>query len=213
MDLGSAQDFGILAWTPSAQADKTAMRVAVAAKSADSGWAATDYVDLNGEGYPSGVTVEERLIRQDCAGYSNCYTSLAAWEDGEDGTGSRDLVAENKIAVAKIDGPWTAADTAGVIIGGWTTDATHYIRIYTTPEARHNGKWDTTKYRLELSTSSDGIGMNDVDVNNIKIEGLQLQYTVTSTNWSNAIFITGAQGSNVSVSDCIVKGVISGTST
>ena len=128
-------------------------------------------VILSSMGYPAGVTVEERLIRQNCAGYSNCYTSLVAWEDGEDGTGNRDLVAENKIAVAKIDGAWTAADTTAVAIGGWTTDATRYIKIYTTAAARHSGKWNTGKYRLEISNNyRPFVNLEDY----VRIDGLQI---------------------------------------
>ncbi len=72
------------------------------------------------------------------------YTSLSAWEAGE----NRDLVALDEIAVAQIDGTWTNPDTTAVTIDGWVTDATRYIKIYTTATARHDGKWNTGKYRL-----------------------------------------------------------------
>ncbi|MFZ2604075.1 MAG: hypothetical protein WAX79_08775, partial [Candidatus Omnitrophota bacterium] len=55
------------------------------------------------------------LVRQDCAGYSNCYTSLSAWEAAYGGIdfgscAKGDLVCADKIAVAKIDGAWTQPD-------------------------------------------------------------------------------------------------------
>src|SRR3989338_3544783 len=67
------------------------------------------------------------LVGQDCTGYSNCYTSLSAWEanyGGVDFTGctTGDLVCADKIAVAQIDGVWTAADASSLTIVGWTTD-------------------------------------------------------------------------------------------
>src|SRR3989344_9507887 len=96
---------------------------------------------------PFAATESIRIIRQDCTGYTNCYTSLSAWEAGE----QRDLTATDEIAVARIEGTWTNPDTTPVTISGWTTDATRYIKIYTTPEARHTGKWDNTRYRLENS--------------------------------------------------------------
>lgn len=91
---------------------------------------------------PGSETVS--LIRQDCTGFSNCYTSLAAWgaafggiNFAASGCALGNLVCANKIAVAQIDGPWSSSDTTAVTIDGWTTDATRYVRIYTTPAARH----------------------------------------------------------------------------
>ncbi|MDP2830585.1 MAG: hypothetical protein Q8O21_00800 [bacterium] len=55
-------------------------------------------------------------------------------------------LGDSAIAIAQIDGAWAAADTTAVTIDGWTTSATNYIKVYTTSEARHNGKWDNTKY-------------------------------------------------------------------
>src|SRR3989338_10070796 len=75
----------------------------------------------------SAATESIRIIRQDCTGYSNCYTSLSAWEAAE----NRNLTVTNEIAVARIEGTWTNPDTTAVTIDGWTTDATRYIRIYT----------------------------------------------------------------------------------
>jgi len=95
----------------------------------------------------SAATESIRVIRQDCTGYSNCYTSLSAWEAGE----QRDLTATDEIAVARIEGVWTNPDTTAVTIDGWTTDATRYIRIYTTLEARHGGVWSDAKYRLSVN--------------------------------------------------------------
>ena len=92
------------------------------------------------------------LIRQDCTGYTSCYTSLSAWEAAR----QRDLVAANQIEVARIEGTWTNADTAPLSISGWTTDATRYIRIYTAPEARHAGVWDTGRYRISSAVSLGG---------------------------------------------------------
>jgi hypothetical protein len=46
----------------------------------------------------SAATESVRVIRQDCTGYTNCYTSLSAWEATE----NRDLTATDEIAVARI---------------------------------------------------------------------------------------------------------------
>ncbi|RKY33526.1 MAG: hypothetical protein DRP78_07390, partial [Candidatus Omnitrophota bacterium] len=81
---------------------------------------------------------------------------------------------DSAIATAKIDGAWTTADTTAVTISSsWTTSAAEYIRIYTTAAARHNGKWDDTKYRLEATDVSDSGAIN-VDEEYVRIEGLQI---------------------------------------
>ena len=82
------------------------------------------------------------VIRQDCTGHSNCYTSLADWladYGGIDfeGHAQGDLVSSDKIAVAMIDDTWTLPDTTPISIAGWITDSTRYIKIYTTPIKYH----------------------------------------------------------------------------
>src|SRR3989338_7643795 len=72
----------------------------------------------------SAATEETALIRQDCSGYSKCYTSLSAWETAYGGIdfgacAVGNLVCADKIAVAQIDGDWTSPDTSAVAIDGW----------------------------------------------------------------------------------------------
>ena len=80
------------------------------------------------------------------------YTSLSAWEAGEQGdlTGARD-----EIAVAKCRCTGGTADTTACEVNGWTTSSTCYIKIWTDPTEsyRHNGTWQTgNKYRLYADT-------------------------------------------------------------
>ncbi len=120
------------------------------------------------------------VIRQTCSGYSGpypCYTSLAAWEAAYGGLPNGDLVSQDKIAVARIEGTWTQADTARVSISGWTTDADHYIRIYTAPEARHNGTAGSG-YRL-VSTESGTLFYATVAY--LRVEGLEFYAASTYT--------------------------------
>ncbi len=117
------------------------------------------------------------VIRQNCGGYPGpepCYTSLAAWQADYGGidfgaASEGDLVAADLIAVARIEGPWTQPDTTPLDLTGWTTDATHYIRIYTTTEARHKGT-PNSGYRLQ--TSGDGLIYSSVAY--FRIEGLDI---------------------------------------
>ena len=127
--------------------------------------------------YPSAI--HRSYVREpgNCAGYTDCYTSLAAWESAQ----NRDLTSagSNNIEVVEIGGTWANPDTSPVTIDGWTTDATHYIRIYTAPEARHNGAWNTGKYRLETTSADNSILMKE---RYVRIEGLQIK--IGAANYS-----------------------------
>jgi len=106
----------------------------------------------------------------------NIQGSFDAGDVVTDGTNTVTLSdnGASVIAVAKIDGTWTSPDTTAVTIDGWTTDADHYIRIYTTETARHNGKWNTSKYRLVNNADSYALDVNEPYT---KIEGLQIRQT------------------------------------
>ena len=94
------------------------------------------------------------------------YTSLSAWEAAN----RRDLVAADEIEVVECynDGEMTDACT----IMGWTTDATHYIKIYAPPGQCHTGDIDTG-FHLKYN---NGYVFN-VYVGNVIIDSLELEYT------------------------------------
>lgn len=118
------------------------------------------------------------------------YTSLSAWEAGEQG----DLVTADEIRQAEC---YAMADTTAVIIDGSTTDATRYLRVYTPTAERHAGAWNTGKYYLEVST---GVGITVTDAN-VYLEGLQIL-----TNGTRAATVGGADNDNQRISDCIFRG-------
>jgi len=80
----------------------------------------------------------------------------------------------------------TASDTTAVTISGYTTDATHYIKIYTPNNTatevnrsqRHNGKWDDRKY--VLSMNGDANTAITISASYVKIDGLQIKFTKTN---------------------------------
>jgi hypothetical protein len=74
-------------------------------------------------------------------------------------------------AVAKIDGEWTVADTADVVITGWETGFDNYIRIYTTSASRHDARWSDNKYRLKITGWAPVLSVNE---NYAEVDGLQL---------------------------------------
>ncbi len=94
-------------------------------------------------------------------------------------------------------------DTTGVDISTWTTGINNYLYIYTPKSERHNGKWDSTKYRLE--TTYDGIY---ADTDYVRIDGLQIQITRDGDN-GNGIYVENQNVNNdVRISNCIIKAVI-----
>ncbi|MFA4873676.1 MAG: hypothetical protein WC659_07170, partial [Patescibacteria group bacterium] len=110
------------------------------------------------------------------------------------------------IATAKIDGAWTNPDTTAVIIDGWTTGPNNYIRVYTTPTARHNGKWDDGKYRLEInSLDGNGISLRESD---ILIDGVQLKMT---GNYNNPAIDGWPNLQNIKINNNIIQNTSTGT--
>lgn len=93
-------------------------------------------------------------------------------------------------AAAKIDGAWTIADTTAVSIDGWNTGADNYIKIYTIGLARHTGKWDGGKYRIEKSGGGSCLISYE---NNIKIDGLQVK--IADANLGYGLRINDLTGS------------------
>ncbi|MCR4275693.1 MAG: peptidoglycan-binding protein, partial [Candidatus Wolfebacteria bacterium] len=115
---------------------------------------------------------------------------------------------DSVIATAKIDGAWTSPDTTVVGINGWTTTSTNYIRIYTTPTARHTGKWDTNKYRL-IATDSIPI---DVYEDYVRLDGLQVQTIDPTANSRNIIVYKSVSAANESwLSNSILRGHMNST--
>jgi len=126
------------------------------------------------------------------------YTSLSAWEAGE----QKDLVTADEIAVAKCRCTGGSADTSYVDIDGWTTDETHYIKIWTDPSEnyRHDGKWNTSKYRLDGTTAWN---LFTIDEAYVKAEGIQVG--LSSSNNRRGINIGPNASGKIDVSYCIVK--------
>ena len=90
----------------------------------------------------------KKIIRSDCTGYDDCYTSL------------EDCMNSNEQDLTDNGGDYFLAeiqegfqDTTAVIIDGWTTSADNYIHIYTTTAARHNGTI-SSGYKISCGSTS-----------------------------------------------------------
>lgn len=122
---------------------------------------------------------------------SGCdYTTLFNWEAGEDGN----ITAP---AVGQITEGFQ--DTASVTIGGFNgVNATNYIKIYTASAARHDGKYNTGKYRLETENHSLSITEDYVTIDGIQIKSSSTGY---------GICVHGIEASNeIKISNCIIWG-------
>jgi hypothetical protein len=126
------------------------------------------------------------------------YSSLSAAEAGEQG----DLVALDRQLDIEC---YAFQDTSQVIIDGWTTDATRYIRIYAKAGERHAGVWNTSKYYLELSVSNSSGGVLRIRDEYTRLEYLQVRNTNGSPTQFNST-IYDDDGGNVTVDGCITRG-------
>jgi hypothetical protein len=131
------------------------------------------------------------------------YTTLSGWEAGEQG----DLPTLLEVRQAEL---YSFQDTTAVTFAGWTTDATHYVNVFTPASERSaNGVYDTAKYRLE--TTTDAITINNASAF-FRFDGLQIKTTVSSGSL-NAIGMVGATvtSGDVRISNSNIIAVISGT--
>ena len=125
-----------------------------------------------------------------------------------------DLVSANLYANIEIDGTWSSADTAQVLLSASIlTSATCYLSIYTTAAARFDphGPWDTGAYILApnaIAISTAALGLTGVDY--VYVDGLQ----ITTTNPGSSVRYILSTGSTARtdnlnetrISNCIIKG-------
>lgn len=129
------------------------------------------------------------------------YTSLEACMHANE----QNLVTGGNYFLAEIDGDWSGgADTTAVSINGWTTAAANYISIYTTATARHDGKWNTNKYILDVF-AGDAIYNREKYV---YITGLQIEFGSSDNGTSGINNDAGGGTYDQFASHNIIRGVI-----
>jgi len=89
-----------------------------------------------------------------------------------------------------------------ITISGKTTDATHYIRIYTPQAERHNGI--SGGFAVETAGYSPGISVQN---DHVRIEGIRF---ALGTNHASSIHITGAAARNVLIAECVLVDTVYG---
>ncbi len=150
---------------------------------------------------------------------SGSLANFDDWTAGGDATTSdagRDIASNNEQWNIACYANGTTADSTIVNINGWTPSATNYIRIFT-PVAenevgvnqRHTGRYDTSKYRLEITAGSNSTILS-LSEDYVRVEGLQL---IGSTSGSYTINMITLQANNIQISgNIITKGTDGGTS-
>lgn len=114
------------------------------------------------------------------------YSSLISAEAGEQG----DLVALDRqlnIECYSFDDN----NSSQFSLDGWTTDTTRYVKIYTPSTERHDGKWNTSKYRFRVTSGFAGF-FNSFKINEdyTIIDGLQVSAEPDSGNSRGAVQIS-----------------------
>jgi hypothetical protein len=148
------------------------------------------------------------------AGTQDCTTNTA----GNSGTAAcatlsqAESIIPSDITTGGSQGVWTiicegsAADTTPVVFSGVTTSATYYIVVTASSGAtygRHQGVWNTGKYRLSVADST----AIDIRASFIRIDGLQISKTSATANAKNGIEILNslAVGSDIRLSNLIIR--------
>jgi len=147
----------------------------------------TQYTVKNKDG---GTPTATQAKDNDWAIY-RAYTSLANWQSQtenpnitepveNDVNPSINLVTANTIMNVACYGD--GQDSTAVTIDGWTTGANNYINVYTPylpsevgTSQRHNGQWDTGKYRLVGSRPFNGLLW--IQDEYVRVTGLQIENT------------------------------------
>ena len=124
-------------------------------------------------------------------GANRAYATIDEWETAE----KTDLVAAGDSHVVHCEG--SVADTIGISLTEWTTGVNNDLTIQVDSGVRHNGKWDTSAYRIE--TTDIPI---DIQEDYVNIIGLQCDSQADNQciGWA-----FGTSSGVLNVSNCILK--------
>lgn len=131
------------------------------------------------------------------------YASLDAAIDGEVAA-APNLVGDSAILHIECSTfSGSAADTAPVDVTGFTTDSTHYVRIYTAAGSRNAGTWDASKYRLEVANPAAHVML--VRQEYTRIEGMQIRKTASNANDQMVLSFVSDSAANFFLSESIIR--------
>jgi len=131
-------------------------------------------------------------------GANRAYASLNEWEAAR--------IVGTLADVEEVICEGSAADTTMVTVSGTTTSAANYILIRTDPAGRHDGKWNTSAYRLTPSAGFTAALILTED--HVRVQGLQIENTSTDS-FSEGVSWSGA--GDLYVEKNIIRNVGAGT--
>jgi hypothetical protein len=143
----------------------------------------------------------------DGTSWANAYSSMNAAENAENGNIGAGGGGSDEYVEFHCHSTSNSADTGGqVYFFGWTTDVANYIKWVcptsdpTYGDCRHNGTYDTTKYRLEV-VDEDACWIREEYV---RLEGVQL-YCTQDAHYDDPINISGVGTGDIWISHSIIK--------
>lgn len=118
------------------------------------------------------------------------YTSILAWESGEDG----DITATGSDVIAVAECRGTADNSISGTpnyFGGWTTDSTHYVEIRNHSSQPPNGYKDFNRYYINMDADDNSISMQ---IEHLRIKGIQFFQTYSTGTQSciSSYYASGA---------------------
>ncbi|EKD26110.1 MAG: hypothetical protein ACD_79C01360G0001, partial [uncultured bacterium] len=150
-------------------------------------------------------TVNMQALIRSCAGTIN--SGAVTLSGGHTFTVSN--TGDQARAIAKIDGVWVNPDTTAVYISAyWKTDADHYVKIYTTDTARHSGKWDSTKYVLQVTAAGSYVYAMRIYTPYVRVDGLQVYMTGAAGLEGYGVLENSSVNGDVRISNCIIKSTL-----
>jgi len=122
--------------------------------------------------------------------WTNAYTSLNAWEAGE----QQDLTdATPDWMHCYCRASSGTIDSTVYEILGWTTAAASYILVEAASTDRASTAWDATNYRLETADATYAVRIRE---DYVRFEGLQIGQTSGDASGDQTIVITGITATN-----------------
>jgi len=143
------------------------------------------------------LSTDTNKIGSTCDGSCD-YATVAAWNTGEAG----DITAAGSDTIEVAECYNDGDDTTVAVIEGWTTDATHYVKIYTPTAERHTGLQDTgyklnqdgtTSVPLEIKSDYvwvDGLEIEAEHTNNLNILNIRTSGVANDSKISNCLIYT-----------------------
>jgi hypothetical protein len=157
-------------------------------------------------------SVPSNIASNDTYQIYRAYTSIANAEEGTKNTsipiafngGNRNIFTNNEQWNIACYANGTTAD-ARAVVSGWTTGTNNYIKIYTPvnltevgTSQRHAGKWDDSKYKMEINANFYIYAAN-TRFDGIQIKGSGSEDVISYDNFNSS-------GGEQVVSNSIIRG-------